>query len=472
MSLYHASEQLKRQRPRRRLAKASVITLLILTAPCILLLGYLVSTLTRARQTLPPADTTMVYPDANVSLIQAASSPETSGIVIEGPPPPPSYSQLYRDGTIKDGESIYQCLHREGIADRTIHLITSKLNPLLCFRSQSRPGDIYRLSLTEQGEVERFEYQKSPLEIYCLSKDQGNNWNAWREDIKIAKYWVGISGEIKGSLFTTMQDAGYPVSLALQFAEILEWKIDFQHEVREGDRFRMVFERYFRGDEPIGYGRILAIQYEGQVAGTLKGFYFRDEDRGGYYDPEGVSLRQAFLRAPLSYKYISSGYSHHRRHPILGSVRPHLGIDFAAPYGSPVWAVADGVVLSTSYDKYNGNQIKLRHMNAYITYYNHLSGFARGLKKGVRVVQKQVIGYVGTTGLSTGPHLDYRVKKGARFINPLKEQYPSGKPLKRNMLPQLRAVMADLGPLLQGQEDTTRVLVAEMSASEVGHPTL
>ncbi|MGA1843300.1 MAG: peptidoglycan DD-metalloendopeptidase family protein [bacterium] len=466
MPLYHSSEHLKRQRHRRHTVRLSVIAVVILAVPCILLCGYLVSTLTRARQTLPTADTTMGYPDANASLMPHASPAEPSCIVIEGPPPPPSYSLLYRDGTIKDGESIYQCLHREGIADRTIHLITSKLNPLLRFRSQSRPGDIYRLSLTEEGEVERFEYQKSPLEIYCLSRDQGDKWNAWREDIKIAKYWVSISGSIKGSLFTTMQDAGYPVSLALQFAEILEWKIDFQHEVREGDRFRMVFERYFRGDEPIGYGRVLAILYEGEVTGTLRGFYFKDEGSGDYYDAEGVSLRRAFLRAPLSYKYISSGYSHHRRHPILGSVRPHLGIDFAAPYGSPVWAVADGVVLSTSYDRYNGNQVKLRHMNAYVTYYNHLSGFARGLKKGVRVTQKQVIGYVGTTGLSTGPHLDYRVKKGTRFINPLNEQYPSGKPLKKNMLPQFRAVMADLNPLLQGQEDVTRVLVAEMSASE------
>ena len=284
---------------------------------------------------------------------------------------------------------------------------------------------------------------------------------------------MSISGEIRGSLFSTFQAQGHPVALAIRFAEIFEWKIDFQHEVREGDSFSLVLERFFKGDEPIGYGKILAVMYDGKVTGSLKGFYFdQGDERGDYYDLNGVSLRRAFLRAPLSYKYISSGFSYHRMHPILNRVKPHLGIDFAAPSGSPVWAVADGTVLSKTYDKNNGNQIKLRHMNGYITYYNHLSRFARGLKKGDRVVQKQIIAYVGTTGLSTGPHLDYRVKKDGRFINPLNARYPSGKSLKKGYAPLFEQKVAKLMPILCGDETVSKVLVAEVDTSELSRPFL
>jgi murein DD-endopeptidase MepM/ murein hydrolase activator NlpD len=400
--------------------------------------------------------------DANVSEDDLSLDP------IEGPLPYPSYSELYLSGKIGEGGSIYECLHKEGISDKNIQLIASNLNPLLSFRSQSQPGDTYRLALTQDGDIERFEYQKGPLEIYCLSRDNDNTWNAWRENIKLTKYWTSISGQIEGSLVLTFQKYGYPVSLALRFAEILEWKVDFQHEVRDGDRFSMVYERYYKGDEPIGFGNILAVMYEGVIIGTLKGFYFAQEGgRGDYFDLEGVSLRQAFLRAPLSYKYISSGFNYHRKHPILGYVRPHLGIDFAAPSGSPVWAVADGTVLSKSYDRNNGNQIKLRHMNGYITYYNHLSKFARGIRKGTRVQQKQVIAYVGTTGLSTGPHLDYRVKKNGRFINPLKAKFPSGKPLNRKFLPEFQKFAANISSFLEKEEDLSRTLIAEVDSSEV-----
>jgi hypothetical protein len=401
------------------------------------------------------------------------SEDELSTDPFEGPLPLPSYSELYIDGKIGDGESIYECLHKEGISDRNIHLIARNLDPILSFRSQSRPGDTYRLALTQEGDIERFEYQKGPLEIYCLRREKDNTWNAWRENIKLTKYWVTISGKIEGSLVSTFQKHGYPVSLALRFAEVLEWKVDFQHEVRDGDRFSMVYERYHKGDEPIGFGNILAVMYDGEIIKDLKGFYFdQGEGRGDYFDLDGVSLRQAFLRAPLSYKYISSGFDYHRMHPILGYVRPHLGIDFAAPSGSPIWAVADGTVLKKSYDRNNGNQVKLRHMNGYITYYNHLSRFAKGIKKGARVVQKQVIAYVGTTGLSTGPHLDYRVKKDGRFINPLKAKFPSGKPIKRQFLPEFRKIAANLSPFLEKDENLSRTRVAEVDSSEISQPFL
>ncbi len=473
MSLYYPFQRLRSQRGSRCKVRPFFIYLLILVISIPLLIKLSKGSFFRSGR-----DSTLLKQKEIHSTGESCGDLETSNTeflrdIIEGPIPDPSYSQVYLDGKIGQGGSIYQCLHREGVSDRNIQLITANLNPLLNFRSQTRSGDEYRLTLSYDGEVERFEYLKSSLEIYCLSRDQDNTWNVWRENIRVSKYWVRIYGQIKGSLFTTFQELGYPVSLALQFAEILEWKIDFQHEVREGDSYGMVFERFFKGDEPIGYGRVLAVIYDGQVTGKLEGFYIAQEGgRGDYYSPDGVSLRRAFLRAPLSYKYISSGFSYHRKHPILGCVRPHLGIDYAAPYGSPIWAVADGIVLSKTYDKNNGNQVKLKHMNGYITYYNHLSRFAKGLKKGKRVVQKQVIGYVGTTGLSTGPHLDYRVKKNGRFLNPLRAKYPSGKPLKKAFLPQFRKIIAGLSPILVDDKAFSQVLVAEVDSSEISHSVL
>ena len=468
MGLYYPSQKLKNQQSRHRKIKPRFIYILILSFSLLLLLKWFTGSHREIAKNANFHEKTESYAADLSSEETQASSCESESDILEGPFPHPSFFERHLTGKIGHGESIYQCLHKEGISDRNIQLIADHLDPLLSFRSQSQPGDSYHLILTEEGEIEKFEYQKGPVEIYCLSRDSENTWNVWRENIKLSKYWENISGQIKGSLFSTFQAMGYPVALAIRFAEILEWKIDFQHEVREGDSFSLVFERFFKGDEPIGYGKILAVMFDGQFTGSLKGFYFDSGDtHGDYFDLNGISLRRAFLRAPLSYKYISSGFSYHRMHPILNRVRPHLGIDFAAPHGSPIWAVADGTVLSKSYDKNNGNQVKLRHMNGYITYYNHLLKFAKGLKKGDRVFQKQIIGYVGTTGLSTGPHLDYRVKKDGIFLNPLNARYPSGKPLKKRCIKEFQQKVAKLTPFLDGHESASKVLVAEVDTSDL-----
>ena len=463
MKLYHQQQRLVKQRNHCRVRSPFIYVLIL-----VIFLPFFILCLKRAfyKPAGPPDFQTQKNEQINTDL-QAFEG----GFLfteLEGPMPSLSFSSMHFNGAIKEGESIYQCLHQKGVSDRNIQMITHHLTPLLSFRYQSQPGDTYHLSLSADGEIERFEYQKSPTEIYCLTREGDNTWNAWREKITLTKYWTRFSGEINGSLVSTFQEKGYPVSLALQCAEILEWKIDFQHEVREGDRFSVVIEKFFKEEKEIGYGRILAVHYDGQVTGRINGFYFDPGGRkGDYYDPDGVSLRRAFLRAPLSYKYISSGFSYHRKHPILGNVRPHLAIDFAAPQGSPIWAVADGTILSRSYDKNNGNQVKIKHMNGYITYYNHLSRFAKGIRRGVRVAQKQIIGYVGTTGLSTGPHLDYRVKKDGRFINPLKGKYPSGKPIQKSCVPEFKKVIAKIIPFMQGPEEYSRLRIAEIDSSEV-----
>jgi len=211
----------------------------------------------------------------------------------------------------------------------------------------------------------------------------------------------------------------------MAFAEILAWEIDFYKDVREGDRFKMVVEKVYKGDQFVRYGTIDGVEYQ-RGEKIIRGIRYKDS----YYNENGISMRKAFLKAPLRFNRISSKFSGARRHPILGGLRPHLGVDYAAPIGTPIWAVADGTVTSCGWNNGFGNQVVLRHMNGYTTYYGHLSRFGSGIRKGVRVKQKQVVGYVGSTGLSTGPHLDYRLLKDGQFRNPLKETFIPGVPIQ------------------------------------------
>ncbi|PIX25842.1 MAG: hypothetical protein COZ69_02095 [Deltaproteobacteria bacterium CG_4_8_14_3_um_filter_45_9] len=245
-----------------------------------------------------------------------------------------------------------------------------------------------------------------------------------RQKVPLQVHLVKVVGEIRSSLFEAVNAIGEQDQLTLSFAEILAWEIDFYQDVREGDRFKVVVEKIYKEDQFIQYGTIHAVEYQTGERG-LKGFRYK----GGYYNEKGISLRKAFLKAPLRFNRISSRFSRARRHPILGGVFPHFGVDYAAPIGTPVWAVADGTVISKGWNRGFGKQVILRHANGYKTYYGHLSRYGTGIRRGKRVQQKEIIGYVGSTGLSTGPHLDYRISKDSRFRNPLKETFPPGYPI-------------------------------------------
>jgi murein DD-endopeptidase MepM/ murein hydrolase activator NlpD len=223
-----------------------------------------------------------------------------------------------------------------------------------------------------------------------------------------------------------MDAAGEQDPLTLAFAEILAWEVDFYKDVREGDRFKVVVEKIYKGDQFIRYGALHAVEYQ-RGEKIIRGIRYKED----YYSEKGISLRKAFLKAPLRFNRISSKFSLARKHPILGGVRPHYGVDYAAPPGTSIWAVADGTVTSCGWNSGFGNQVVLRHMNGYTTCYGHLSSFGPGIRRGARVKQKQIIGYVGSTGLSTGPHLDYRLTKDGQFRNPLKETFIPGAPIEK-----------------------------------------
>ena len=231
---------------------------------------------------------------------------------------------------------------------------------------------------------------------------------------------VVVRGTIENNLFEAMYKAGEDPELAANLASIFEWEIDFFKDLRPGDRFVVLVEKKFIKDKYAGYGKILAADFYNQ--GKLKrAVYYNDGNKNkGYYNEKGEGLERGFLRVPLNYSRISSRYSTSRLHPVLGYHRPHYGVDYAAPTGTPVKATASGIVKIKSRSKGNGNYIALRHPNGYETFYLHLNGFNRAIRQGSHVEQGQIIGYVGSTGYSTGPHLDYRIRKNGKWLNPLK----------------------------------------------------
>ena len=347
------------------------------------------------------------------------------------------------EGEVEEGSNFSQSLTEKNIPPRWIDLIVSKLKS--CVNFKKIKGGAYRFIADGKGELVTFTYEASPTEIYEIEKD-AQGYVARRKEVSLETHLVKGVGEIRSSLFEAMDEAGEQDLLTLAFAEILAWEIDFYKDVREGDRFKVVVEKIYKGDQFVGYGTIHSVEYQ-RGEKIIRGIHYKD----GYYNEKGISLRRAFLKAPLRFNRISSKFSRARLHPILGGLRPHLGVDYAAPPGTPIWAVADGTVTFCGWGDGFGNQVILRHRNGYTTYYGHLSGFGHGVRKGVKVRQKQVIGYVGSTGLSTGPHLDYRVSKDGRFQNPLKEAYPTGIPIEKGEMESFHQRRDQMLVWLQGE---------------------
>ncbi len=247
---------------------------------------------------------------------------------------------------------------------------------------------------------------------------------------------------IGNSLWMDVQDAGVPVALALEIADIYQWTIDF-FGLQKGDSFKALYDEVSFEGEVLYIDKVRYCVFNS--AGEDHYAYWYDQNDGSgnrYWNEKGESLKKAFLKAPLRFTRISSGFSYNRRHPITRKVRPHTGIDYAAPKGTPVMSIGDGVVIKRGYEGAGGNVVRIRHNSVYTTAYLHLSGYAQGLKKGMKVKQGQVIGYVGSTGMSTGPHLDFRIWKNGTPINPLKMESPSVEPVKKENMAEFMEVVS------------------------------
>ncbi|TXT24008.1 MAG: peptidase M23 [Gallionellaceae bacterium] len=254
------------------------------------------------------------------------------------------------------------------------------------------------------------------------------------------------SGEIKSSLFAATDEIALPDAAASQLAEIFGGDIDFHHDLRKGDKFTVAYEMAYSNGEPVRTGRIRAAEFVNRGK-TYRAVYFqKDENHGDYYTPEGKSMHKAFLRSPLEFSRVSSGFSSSRLHPVLGTMRAHKGVDYAAPTGTKVKVTADGVVSFVGKQGGHGNMVSVDHQGRYTTVYGHLSRFADGIRRGQRVGQGDIIGYVGATGLATGPHLHYEFKINGQQRDPLRVALPDGTPVSAS---QKSAFLETAGSHLQ-----------------------
>jgi len=269
-----------------------------------------------------------------------------------------------------------------------------------------------------------------------------------REPRPVEREMRVIQGSVESSLFGAVERAGEGDDLAVALADLFQWDVDFHREVRRGDRFELLVERVLSDGRVVEYGPVVAARYvnDGREITAIR--YAGPDGVVGYYDALGRPLRKQFLRAPLRLTRITSRFSMSRLHPVLGRRMPHYGVDYGAPAGTPVMCTADGTVAFRGWKKGGGNTVEIRHRNGYTTGYLHLSRFARGLAVGSRVAQGDVIGYVGSTGLATGPHLDYRVTRNGAYINPLRLGNDPAPPLPESELPEFRAWAERTLPLL------------------------
>ena len=364
------------------------------------------------------------------------SSPESAPQVeTQVAPPPPQ--EVVLSGTVARGDTLSSALRSKGLPADFVGAICKALTPVVNLR-KVKPGDSFELRLSQEGALLGFSFQSSPIDICQLIVSPSGEWMAQKKEIPLEKYWARVSGEIRSSLFEAMDALGESDQLVLDFADIFSWEIDFNSEIQPGDRFQIVVEEYYAGKTFVKYGRILYAEYQSESKHS-QGIYFQPPGgRGDYYTPQGQSLRKALLRSPLKFTRISSRYSKSRLHPILGVRRPHLGVDYAAPEGNPVWAVADGTVVSCGWNGGYGRQVIVRHPNGYKSMYGHLNRFGPGIRNGKSVRQKQTIGYVGASGLATGPHLDFRLLKNNSFRNPLREISPQAAPLRPEQMPAFK----------------------------------
>lgn len=335
-------------------------------------------------------------------------------------------------GQIRSGQNLSDVLVSKGISMTKIDEISKK--SILTFDLRKmKVNNPYYFFMNKKipSKVEYFIYEINPVDyvVYQLS----DSLRIYKDKKPIITQIKTASGVITSSLWNTMKAQALNPMLAMDLSEIYAWSIDF-FGIQKGDKFRVVYEENFVYGKSIGLGRIFAAQFV-HANEDFYAFHFTQNNEDSYFDDKGKSLKKAFLKAPLKFSRISSSFSASRFHPVLKIYRPHFGVDYAAPTGTPVVSIGDGTVVAKAYQAAGGgNYLKIKHNSVYTTSYMHLSGYGPGIASGVRVRQGQVIGYVGATGLASGPHLDFRVFLNGSPVDPLKVKAPPTEPiLDRNL---------------------------------------
>lgn len=354
---------------------------------------------------------------------------------------------------VKPNESLYLILDKFDFSSREIYSVTQQARDIIDTQS-FKPGQKYRMYATADSNaaIKHMVWQPNPIE-YVVFNWQQDSLQIYKAARPLTKKTVHTSGTIDNSLYQTVSSVDASPLLAYKMADIFAWQIDF-FGLRDGDSFNVLYDKRYIDDEFYGIGEIKAAEFIHRGE-TYRAYQFNHPEIEGYFTETGESVQKALLKAPFKFSQrVSSNFSRSRYHPTLKRRMPHYGVDYAAPRGTPVLSVGDGTVTEAQYRGANGNIVKVTHNGTYRTAYLHLSGFAGGIHSGARVEQGQVIGYVGSTGRSTGPHLHYSLYKNDQPVNPRTIELPSSDSVPDSLMAEFKKVRESLEDKLEVSEDT------------------
>lgn len=345
--------------------------------------------------------------------------------IAEQPPEDPRNKTV----AVENGDTLSTVFSKVGLSPNTLHEVINSSKEAKQL-TRLKVGQELQFQLSEDGQLQSLHSQLSDLESVSLSKtDSGYDFK--RELVKPDVHESYAHGVINSSLFVAAKRAGLSHNLTMDLANIFGYDIDFAMDIREGDEFEVIYQNKKVGDKSVGTGNILSARFTNRGKTYTAVRYTDKQGNVSYYDADGNSMRKAFIRTPVDFARISSRFSNGRKHPILNKIRAHKGVDYAAPRGTPIKAAGDGKVVLAGRKGGYGNTIVLQHGSRYRTLYAHMQGFAKGVRTGGSVKQGQIIGYIGTTGLSTGPHLHYEFQVNGTHVDPLSQKLPMSDPIAR-----------------------------------------
>ncbi len=347
-------------------------------------------------------------------------------------PEPPEETDTWIKVVIKSGDTLASIFATHGISSKTVHQIAT-LNEQTKNLRYIKPGQTIELLIKDE-QLKQFKFSPDVTRTLVVQRTEDQGFSSEIINFELDAFPAYREGVIKTSLFEAAAEASIPEDVIMDMAAIFGWDIDFSLDIREGDRFAIVYEELFKGDTKIRNGQILAAEFVNNGRLYRAAYYTDPSGNSDYFDEEGKSMRKAFLRSPVEFSRISSRFTTKRKHPLLGTWRSHKGVDYAARTGTPVKASGDGKVIHVGNKGGYGKTIIIRHGGRYTTLYGHLNGYARGIRGGKKVKQGQVIGFVGKTGLATGPHLHYEFRVNGVHRNPLTVKLPEAKPVNQAYL--------------------------------------
>jgi murein DD-endopeptidase MepM/ murein hydrolase activator NlpD len=395
------------------------------------------------------------------SVLPVAPTPRLNYGQLAAPAPDvlPQHSVLL---TFEEGDTLDSIFVAGGLTRPESAALNREFGKVIDLR-RLRPGHIVRFHHAPDGAIDSVEMKIIGWGELDAVRNAANGFDVSQRQIQVQEVETTVAARIDSSLYEALRTAGEGPQLVQQLVDVFQWDIDF-FALQRGDSFSLIVRKRFGGGDLLGYGPIVAARFT--HGGQTYEAYRQEmpDGRAGYYARSGLPLRKQFLRAPLQFTRITSGFSKSRFHPILHAFRPHHGVDYGAPTGTPVMTTADGVVVEARYKGGEGNFVRIRHSARIETSYLHLSRFAKGVRPGKKVVQGDVIGYVGATGLATGPHLDYRVSDNGTWLNPLQLKSITPDPLRGASLEQFRASVTRCAPKLEAAAPQVAELAAKRRA--------